>query len=363
MSKTFVILGGSFGAKTAAEWALENLPDYKVIMISLSDKFLAVPSTVRLVAQPEMISKAQFSIPETYGKKYPSKKFEFVKATVTGVDTKNKTVSLSNGQSPLNYDVLVVATGSKTPAPYYKLNSSWEETESAIRDASKSISAAKNIAVIGGGPTAIETAAEIAEKYGKSADRKSITLFSGKQSPMLETLGKSRSQTIVKRLQKMGVNVAFEFVEILNDHVLVHSDGTEETYDLIILGTGVKPNSGFFPVKDDAGYIPVDSYLRVQGLSNVYAVGDIVAQSPKTIFDLLYGQKKVLHATLKHDLISSSSKLHKYDPEAHKKSIAITLGTQGGVGFTFGVPLPSFAIYYIKGKDFRLSKFVNEWGP
>lgn len=61
---------------------------------------------------------------------------------------------------------------------------------------------------------------------------------------------------------------------------VVLKDGTEIAADIVILGVGVKPATDFLKntalasaLQDDGG-LKVDQHLRVDGFSDIFAIGD-----------------------------------------------------------------------------------------
>lgn len=63
---------------------------------------------------------------------------------------------------------------------------------------------------------------------------------------------------------------------------LTLSDGQKIVADLYISATGLKPNSSYVPhtLLDSKGFVIVDEYLRVKGVKDVWAAGDVSAREP-----------------------------------------------------------------------------------
>jgi len=63
---------------------------------------------------------------------------------------------------------------------------------------------------------------------------------------------------------------------------LTLSGGKTLTTDLYIPAFGVVPNSSYIPEKylNTNGFVVVDDHLKVKGLENVWAIGDISAREP-----------------------------------------------------------------------------------
>jgi len=65
-------------------------------------------------------------------------------------------------------------------------------------------------------------------------------------------------------------------VQEVNEHEITFTDGTELPYDIIIWTAGIKPNGLLekLELPKERGWLKVDSYLRVDGMKSVFAVGD-----------------------------------------------------------------------------------------
>jgi NADH dehydrogenase FAD-containing subunit len=75
---------------------------------------------------------------------------------------------------------------------------------------------------------------------------------------------------------------------------LTLSGGNTLTTDLYIPTFGVIPNSSYIPEKylNANGFVVVDDYLKVKGLENVWAIGDISSHEPP---QFLFADKQAGH--------------------------------------------------------------------
>ena len=109
---------------------------------------------------------------------YPADRFDFILASAKSLDVQTKKVGISSstGNQELDYDFLIVATGShmKEDTPLKGLGST-EATKKALHDFQARVKNAKTIVVAGGGVTGCEVAGELAFEYGA---RKEIILVS-----------------------------------------------------------------------------------------------------------------------------------------------------------------------------------------
>ncbi|KAK6247438.1 hypothetical protein QUC31_019003 [Theobroma cacao] len=174
------------------------------------------------------------------------------------------------------YDYLVIATGHKDPVPKTK-----KERLDRYQAENQKIQSAHSILIIGGGPTGVELAGEIATDFPE----KKVTLVH-KGQRLLEFIGLKAADKSLRWLRSRKVEVKLEQAVDLNST----SDGSQEYQtstgesikaDCHFLCAG-KPlasawlNETILKTKlDKSGRLMVDEYLRVKGHSNIFAIGDI----------------------------------------------------------------------------------------
>ncbi|CAM3993819.1 CoA-disulfide reductase [Staphylococcus xylosus] len=88
------------------------------------------------------------------------------------------------------------------------------------------------------------------------------------------------NQAIIDEMDKRHIPYRFnEEITKVDGNEVYFSSGKVETFDLIVEGVGVKPNSEFIKSSnitlDDKGYIPVNDQFQTN-ISNIYALGDII---------------------------------------------------------------------------------------
>ena len=109
-------------------------------------------------------------------KQYPDSQFEFILASAESLNVEAKTVAISGsaGNQALNYDLLIIATGSKANGgmPFKGLGST-KATKYALHDFQARVRKARTIVVAGAGVTGIEAADELKFEYG---EEKEVTL-------------------------------------------------------------------------------------------------------------------------------------------------------------------------------------------
>jgi NADH dehydrogenase FAD-containing subunit len=141
------------------------------------------------------------------------------------------------------------------------------------------IKSARSILIVGGGPTGVELAAEIAVDF---PDKKVTIVHKG--SRLLEYIGPKASRKTLKWLKSRKVDVKLDQsvdLDSFRNETYQTSAGESIEADTHFVCIG-KPLAstwlGETFLKDDLdgnGRVQVDEYLRVKGRSNVFAIGDI----------------------------------------------------------------------------------------
>lgn len=234
-------------------------------------------------------------------------------ANILSIDTNNQTVLTEAEVYP--YDQLIIATGCTTnyfgnkniETHAYPMKSTNEALalrnhilqnfEDALTAEPEQLHALMNIVVVGGGPTGVELSGSLAElktnilpKDYPDMDFSTLNIYLLEAGPA--TLGVMSKAAQVKSqlyLEKMGVHVLTNTaVKDYDGSTIVLADGNEIHSKTMIWAAGVIGN---VPVGIDVdklvrgNRIKVDNFNKVEGLKNVFALGDIAymetAQFPK----------------------------------------------------------------------------------
>ena len=219
------------------------------------------------------------------------------KHEVTNVDFSNKKVTVKNLNTnevlEESYDKLMIASGARAIIPPIK-NIDLENvvTLKSMDDGNKlrelmSKEENKKIAIIGAGFIGLE-AAEAAKHRGKE-----VTVIQLQDRVLQEVFDKDITDLLEEELRESGVNLLLSetVTELIGDGRVskVKTDKREIDADIVILATGVKPNTDF--LKSDEikmlrnGAIVVDSYGRTS-VEDVYSAGDCA-----TINNLITGKE------------------------------------------------------------------------
>ena len=207
------------------------------------------------------------------------------KHEVTNVDFSNKKVTVKNLNTnevlEESYDKLMIASGARAIIPPIK-NIDLENvvTLKSMDDGNKlrelmSKEENKKIAIIGAGFIGLE-AAEAAKHRGKE-----VTVIQLQDRVLQEVFDKDITDLLEEELRENGVNILLSetVTELIGDGKVskVKTNKREIEADIVILATGVKPNTDFLNCDEIKmirnGAIVVDKYGRTS-VEDVYAAGD-----------------------------------------------------------------------------------------
>lgn len=210
--------------------------------------------------------------------------------------------TLIAGTTHENWDGLVIATGARprrldVPGP--TLGRHVIRTFDDITALRSELGRAGRLVVVGAGFIGCEVAAS-ARTMGLHVD-----VVAPEAVPMLRPLGEVVGRELRSRHEAAGVRfhlqtapVAFEGESSVETVLL--SDGTELRADVVVEALGCTPNVEWLAGTqlDLTDGVLCDSHLRVEGLPNVVAAGD-VARFPNAMYDSL--PRRVEHWTMATD--------------------------------------------------------------
>ncbi|KAF7532224.1 hypothetical protein G7054_g8129 [Neopestalotiopsis clavispora] len=342
MTQTIVVLGGSFAGIQIAHRLVKNtrktVPDLKVILVSKNSHFYWNLASVRAIV-PGILKDEEFtqSIEKGFAQ-YPSDAFEFIVGTAEAADLDAKTVKVAlvaGGERVVEYDHLVLATGTRTAGEDvvpWKANGTHEQIMDTLHRTAENVKAAKHIVVAAPAPRASRRPASSASSPGRR-------------------LAGANAESELKKLDvTVRTNARIESTAALPDGKteVTLQNGEKIVTDLYLPTMGMAPNTEYLPAKvlRDDKFVAVDEFYRVKNASNVWAAGDIV-WLPRGSYVITGMQAAGVSKNI--DLV-----LHDKNP-APVKTIPMdvlmtTVGRSRGVGRLGPVKVFSYMVYTIKGK-------------
>ena len=287
-------------------------------------------------------------------------------------------VLLASGAS-LPYDYLVLAPGCAYGVPTFVAPASGEgtvaEREAAAKVRAAAVAAAPAVVVVGGGPVGVEAAAEVAVAFPD----KPVTLITAAKT-LLAGKPVSLRNAAESFLKGKGVTILTDQKVVASGKgglVCEPSGQTLPAGALPLWCVPGAPNTAFLAeagagsespstsILDPAGFIRVDSHLRVSGTSTWFALGDAAAIPGVKLGYLTRGQAGVVVANLRalesaggHFAARPDTPLPKaWTTNGGLEMMLVTLGPHAGTAHVGNwVTLPSFAVAAMKSRDLFVGK-------
>jgi NADH dehydrogenase len=362
-----VVVGCGFGGLDAAQTLRKHAQELEIIMIDRKTRFDYQPT------YPELLS-GKVTLDEISGDLEPFATrvgAEFIHAEVATIDLKARKVKIEpitgNGERDIPYDFLLLAIGAEQTffgipgAEEHSCSVNTLNNTVATKNALDKLDYSKKnaILVIGAGLTGVEVAGELLD-YFKGRDA-AVSIYLVEMMPrILPGFPKENVATYVSKfLSEREVKILTETaVQEVNERKIIFKDGRELPYDLIIWTAGIKPNRLLenLDVPKAKGWLKVDSYLRVDGMNEVFAVGDTAfverggVRSGQNVEEA-NRQGKVAAENIIRSM--KGEKLKRYRPKntIQNPRALISLGDDKGVIYLGGRMVRIFA--------YRLKKFVE----
>ncbi len=308
MAKKVVIIGGGFAGINLAK-TLSKQTRFDIVIADRNNYHFFPP----LIYQVSTGFLEASSISYPFRKLFRKKNVEFLLGELVKVIPEQNKVILSRGE--LSYDYLVFATGTETnyfgmenvkknAIPMKTLNDALEMRNTLLQrleDASITTDEALRkklltIVVAGGGPTGVEISGMFAEMKRNIIGKEypslqhtgaEIYLVDGGNKLLAPMSEKSQADTL-QALQKLGVKILLnhQVKDYVNDTV-VFANGTSIETKTMIWAAGV--TASVFEGIPAESYgrgrrMLTDEYNKVNGSSNIYAIGDTCLQTTDAAF-------------------------------------------------------------------------------
>jgi NADH dehydrogenase len=287
--KRIVVLGGGFAGLIAAVGAARKLAELHIprsdITVSLVNRDAYHAIRVRMYETDLSDVRVPLAdVLEPIG-------VELVLGGVAGLDPDARQVRLADGRT-LPYDRLILALGSelvRAPIPGLAEHGFDVDTyEAATRlgthlDALPSRPATPGrytALVIGGGLTGVEAAAELGTRMREIAGAApSRVVVTDRKARVGEGMGPGACDVITEALASLGVESRPGVsVASVDARGALLTSGERIDADTIIWCGGMRahPLAATLPgARDQFGRIPVDRFMKAEGLADIYAAGDI----------------------------------------------------------------------------------------
>ncbi len=255
----------------------------------------------------------------------------------------------------LDYDVLVIATGTRNGFWRNNQLQSIEEIERSLDAHRALLAAAPRVNVIGAGPTGVSAAYNLKQHYPDTA----VHLYFSQAEPLAGYHDSARAD-VSRRLVEVGVSLHHGHradlaqqpdLDSLAPATVHWSSGQaplDEALTLWAVGN-TQPNSAFLPpsMLDEAGFVQCDPYLRVPGADNVFVIGDIAATDAMRSSARNWGFR-VLANNIRAQHAGKPDKLQAFEPPTHRW------------GSILGIQGDGMRVYQPNGQSFRFSRWVVE---
>ncbi len=291
-------MGGGFGGLKLAN-ALRN-SGMQVVLVDKNNYHQFPPLIYQVASSGLEPSSISFPFRKIFRKR---KNFYFRMAEARSIFPEKKILQTSIGK--VEYDYLVFAAGTTTnffgnkhledeAMPMKTLSEAMGLRNALLSNLERSITCAteqernelQNIVIVGGGATGVEIAGVLSEmkKYVLPADypdmdSSHLNIFLIEAGGrLLSGMSPKSSEAAEQFLRNMGVNVCLHKKVIdYRDHKVILEDGMEIPTRTFIWVSGVKAS----PIDNlpsecigRGGRLKVDAYNRVEGMEDVFAIGD-----------------------------------------------------------------------------------------
>ena len=281
--KHIVIIGNGISGVTLARH-IRKLSDHKITIISSETDHFFSRTALMYIYMGHMTYKHTKPYEDWFWEK---NRIELLNAYVEQIDTTKKLLKLDNG-GRLNYDKLVIATGSKPnkfgwPGQDLKnvqgLYSKQDVDQLEISAPNKKV--CRRAVIVGGGLIGIELAEML------NSRNIPVTFLVRESSFWNGVLPDGESQMINRHIKNhhIDLRLSTNLKEIKSDEngkvksIIIEETGEEIECDLVGLTAGVTPNIDFLKESDietDKG-VKVNRYLETN-IEDVYAIGDCAEQ-------------------------------------------------------------------------------------
>jgi apoptosis-inducing factor 2 len=363
-SKIVVYGAGIAGAILAGRLA----DDFDVTVVAPTNYFEVPMAMPRLMVQPGFADKAIVSIADALPKvlHIHGRLIELTAAggLVEGADGDRRMVTA---------DITVLATGSRFGGEFIRSQSgSMEERKADFHRLKASLSAARRILIVGGGPLGVEMAGEIVETWpGRSVTivESGPRILGGTANPASIHAAKFLTQRGVTLLtgERIESPLPGKGASVEPGEVRTAS-GKRIGYDVILCCIGGRPNTEYLRAHfsgrlDTDGRIRVTPCLLMEGEDRVFALGDITNLKENKLALHIAGQLSVVEANIRAVTLARTPP-KTYKAKTGNLMMAVTLGSRAGVIFAppIGTIRSSWLNRKVKAETMLVPKYRKQLG-
>jgi len=275
----FALIGGGLAAGNCARWLRESGADGSILLIGreMDLPYNRPPCSKGYLQGHESREDTLFRPAEWYEEQQIE---ALTRVSVKSLDTSERTVELSNGES-VGFDKALVATGAgvrRVSVPGAELEGIHYLRTLGNSDTIRSDAAGKRVVLIGGSYIACEVAASLTE-LGSTC---SLVMLEG--VPLSRHFGEQAGRFFQDRMAEHGIEVfgddELERFEGADGRVtrVVTKSGRQLDADAVILGIGAVPDVRLARTAGleigERGGVLVDSRLQT-AVPGIYAAGDV----------------------------------------------------------------------------------------
>lgn len=284
-----LIIGGGFAGLSAAIVAADEIRS-----AGREDRVTLVSDSDQITIRPRLYEKDPDTLRAPLRPSLDAAGVAFVLGSVESIDTAARAVSLGDGAS-LDYDRLILATGSELPplpVPGVAEHTHNIDTyngavalDDRLKDVVKTPDAPGHdtFVIVGGGMTGIELAAEmrnrIAQHGGDDVAQAAKVILIEMADVIGPEFGDNPRPVIDEALALAGVEQRLgSAVASFDAAGVTLQDGSRIDAATVVVTVGLRANGLTAQIpgdRDDLGRLAVGDDLKVAGLEDVYATGDV----------------------------------------------------------------------------------------
>ena len=284
-----LIIGGGFAGLSAAIVAADEIRS-----ATRGDRVTLVSDSDMITIRPRLYEKDPDSLRAPLRPSLDAAGVAFVLGAVEAIDTNARTVALTGGQT-IGYDRLVLATGSELPPlpmpgvaehthnidTYAGAKTLDEHLQSIVK--TPDAPGHDTYVIVGGGMTGIELAAEmrnrIAQHGGDDVAQAAKVVLVEVADVIGPEFGDNPRPVIDEALAIAGVDQRLgRAVAGFDETGVLLQDGSRVDAATVVVTVGLRANGLTAQIpgdRDELGRLTVGGDLKVAGLTDVYATGDV----------------------------------------------------------------------------------------